>query len=275
MVPGDDRRRPRRSAAALWSPRSVRSTNPTMTAHPPAVARASASSAAQVVLDERRSEHQVLGRVAGDRELGEARRRRRPPSVARAAAAAMRCDVAVEVADRGVDLAERDAARDQPSARARTAGRRATRPADVEVVRLPDEVGAALAVPDHRADEALEVVARLFERPRVGSRSSCRPACAIIFAMPAVISGCSSRRRRTLPASRGRPLEDLVVQPVGLLGHDDVLLERGADLVHLLGDHGRPILDPAGRRRGQRLLQVHEANRAASCGADRPAAAPG
>ena len=56
----------------------------------------------------------------------------------------------------------------------------------------------------------------------------------------------------------GRPLEDLVVEAVGLLGDDDVLLERGADLVHLLDDDGRPVLDPPGRRRGQRLLQVHE-----------------
>src|SRR6476620_9605897 len=37
--------------------------------------------------------------------------------------------------------------------------------ADVDVVRLPHQVGAALAVPDHRPDEALEVVASLIQWP--------------------------------------------------------------------------------------------------------------
>ena len=37
--------------------------------------------------------------------------------------------------------------------------------ADVQVVRLPDEVGPFLAVPDHLADESLQVVAGVVERP--------------------------------------------------------------------------------------------------------------
>ena len=124
----------------------------------------------EVVLDEARTKDQVLGRIAGDRELGEADevgallgRARGPLGHAR--------DVAVEIADGRVQLAERDADHD----------RKPTRPdaqnpwcgallgaADVDVVRLPDEVGAFLSMAHDRADQALEVVACLVERPRLG-----------------------------------------------------------------------------------------------------------
>ena len=123
----------------------------------------------QVVLDEARTKDQVLGRIPGDRELGEADevgallgRARGPLGHAR--------DVAVEIADGRVQLAERDAHHDRKPTR-----RDAQNPwrgallgsADVDVVRLPHEVGAFLPMTHDCADQALEVIPCVVRRPGV------------------------------------------------------------------------------------------------------------
>ena len=70
---------------------------------------------------------------------------------------------------------------------------------------------------------------------------------------------------RVLPAElrqvRGEPrraLQDLVVQPIGALGDDHVLVEGIPDLDELLEDAGGPVGDAAGGRGRDRLLQVDE-----------------
>ena len=73
-----------------------------------AAARAATrSSAALVVGDEAGLEQQVLGRVPGDGQLGEAPPGRTPAPRPRSSAGEDAVDVAVEVADDGVDLAQR------------------------------------------------------------------------------------------------------------------------------------------------------------------------
>jgi hypothetical protein len=62
----------------------------------------------EVAAHERAAEHEVLGRVAGDRELGEADEVRAVPRCL-ACAQNHLLDVAVEVADREVQLPQRDA----------------------------------------------------------------------------------------------------------------------------------------------------------------------
>ena len=54
------------------------------------------------------------------------------------------------------------------------------------------------------------------------------------------------------------PLEDLVVEPIGLLRDEDVLIERLPDLDHVLKDLGGPIRDPAGDRGRDGILEMHE-----------------
>ena len=114
----------------------------------------------QVVVDERRPEDEVLGRVAGDRELGEhddvgvrLRRSGRPGR--------QEVDVAGQIADRRIDLSECD-----PHARQRRRLRaELLDPADVEVVRLPDEIGSELPMANDLAEQALQVVPGLIQRP--------------------------------------------------------------------------------------------------------------
>src|SRR3954447_19667780 len=129
--------------------------------------------------------------------------------------------------------------------------------ADVHVVRLPHEVGTALPVPDHRSDEPLEVVACLIERPAVAAdlgvlatlevRGDALPDLRVLVAESAHVAG-----------EAWRPIEDLVVQAVGLFRHEDVLLEGVANLVELFQDRRRPARDAPRRGRRQRLLEVHE-----------------
>ena len=213
----------------------------------------------QVVVDEPRAEDQVLGRIAGDRELREADeisaftgRASRPVDHAR--------HVAVEIADGRVQLAERDADHD----------RKPTRPddllgpvlqgllgsADVDVVRLPDEVGAFLPVTHDRADQPLQVVSGLVDRPR-------RVDLARLESREQLRDRLRDRRVLVLQ-TRDRPhharsaLLDLLVETARLLRDDHVLVERVADAHHVLRDLPAPVAHPPGSRRADPHLQLHD-----------------
>src|SRR5947207_4927215 len=80
--------------------------------------------------------------------------------------------------------------------------------ADVDVVRLPDEVGAALPVPDDLADESLEIVAGLIERPALGS--DLRLLEAVDHPSGGLLDlGVLLAKTPHVPGEPGRALEDL------------------------------------------------------------------
>ena len=110
---------------------------------------------------------------------------------------------------------------------------------------------------DHLTDEALQIVASLVERPAIGADlrllepfdhpRRCRLDLRVLLAQAPDVA----RQPRC-------PLQDLVVEPLGLLGDEDVLIERLPDLDHVLQDLGGPIGDSAGGRGRDGLLQMHE-----------------
>ena len=92
-------------------PASVRSTNPATTWQPLAVLPASCLQRVEVLLDELPTQDEVLGRVAGDRELGEHHEVGAGLGGAGGGVGHAR-HVAGEVADGEVQLPERDASHD-------------------------------------------------------------------------------------------------------------------------------------------------------------------
>ena len=110
---------------------------------------------------------------------------------------------------------------------------------------------------DHRTHEPLEVIARLLERPGVLADLDLLQAGDRVVD-PLNDLGVLLAQSTDVGLEPGGALEDLVVEPVGLLGDHHVLTERVADLGHLLQHGRRPVGDPPGSGGRDGLLEVHD-----------------
>src|SRR2546428_9445430 len=136
-------------------------------------------------------------------------------------------------------------------------GRRLLRATDVDVVSLPHQVRAVLAMPHDQTQQALEVVAARVHGPRV------RPGLARLEPVEgrpdlSLDDGVLLLQAPHIARESRRPRRDLVIETLGLLGDEHVLLERVAEAHELLPDLGAPLGRPPGRGGGNRLLQVNE-----------------